>query len=165
MCTGHDLVAGVACARLTYAENRVFWAGTACPRRCAYSLTAWPLAPIGRGWVCVWRGAGSRGGGGGAGWYILRGEGETSTYTVCPQDCQEWYTSPTFITGQSRQGQPPLECSISSHELPMAFRNGVASADVSRRRGRRLQGCPPLECSVRSDELPVSMRMRMCVVM
>jgi len=46
-----------------------------------------------------------------------------------------------------------------------AFRNGGASADVSRRRGRRLQGWPPLECSVRSDELPMSMQMRMCVVM
>ena len=40
--------------------------------------------PLGRGWVCVWRGAGSRGGGGGAGWHALRGEGETSTNTVCP---------------------------------------------------------------------------------
>jgi hypothetical protein len=49
--------------------------------------------------------------------------------------------------------------------VPRAFRNGGASPDVSRSRGRRLQGCPPLECSVRSDELPVSMRMRMCVVM
>jgi hypothetical protein len=38
------------------------------------------------------------------------------------QDCQEWYTSPTFITGQSRQGQPPLECSVSSHELPTCVR-------------------------------------------
>ncbi len=40
--------------------------------------------PLGRGWVCVWRGADGRGGGGGAGWHALRGEGETSTNTVCP---------------------------------------------------------------------------------
>ena len=32
MCTGSDLVAGVARARLPYAENRVSWAGTACVR-------------------------------------------------------------------------------------------------------------------------------------
>ncbi len=37
----------------------------------------------------------------------LRGEGETSTNTMCPQDCQEWCASQTFLTGQSLQGQPP----------------------------------------------------------
>ena len=57
--------------------------------------------PLERDWVCVWRGAGGRGGGDGAGWHALRGEGETSTNTVRPQDCQEWCASPTFITGQS----------------------------------------------------------------
>ena len=63
--------------------------------------------PLGRGWVCVLRGAGGSGGGGGAGWHALWGEGETSTNTMYPQDCQEWCASPTLITGQSRQGQPP----------------------------------------------------------
>ena len=42
------------------------------------------------------------------GWLAwLRGEGETSTNTVCPQDCQEWCASQTFLTGQSLQGQSP----------------------------------------------------------
>ena len=54
------------------------------------------------------------------------------------QDCQEWCTRPTFITGQSRQ-----DVSRSQSHKAGAFRNGGASADVSRRRGRRLQGCPP----------------------
>jgi hypothetical protein len=31
--------------------------------------------PLGRGWVCVWPGAGGRGGGGGDGWHSLRGGG------------------------------------------------------------------------------------------
>ena len=76
---------------------------TCCVR--VWCLIAWPL---GRGWVCVWRGAGGRGGGGGAGSHTMRGEGETSTNTVCPQDCQEWCESQTFLTGQSLQGPPPL---------------------------------------------------------
>jgi hypothetical protein len=63
--------------------------------------------PLGCGWVCVWRGAGNHGGGGGAALHELRGKGETSTNTVCPQDCQEWCESPTFPTGQSLQGQSP----------------------------------------------------------
>ena len=36
--------------------------------------------------------------------------------------CQEWCVSQTFLTGQSLQGQPPLECSVCSHELPMCVR-------------------------------------------
>ena len=67
--------------------------------RTSGALTLSRVTVLGGG---VWSGAGSRGGGGGAGWHALRGEGETSTNTVCPQDCQERYTSPTFITGQSR---------------------------------------------------------------
>ena len=62
---------------------------------------------LGRDWMCMWCKSGGSGGGGGAGWHALRREGETSTNTVCLQDCQEWCVSPTFITGQSRQGQPP----------------------------------------------------------
>ncbi len=42
-----------------------------------------------RDWVCVWRGAGGRGDGGGAGWRELRGGGETATNAVCYQDFQE----------------------------------------------------------------------------
>ena len=37
----------------------------------------------------------------------MRGEGETSTNTLCPQDCQEWCSSQTFLTGQSLKGQSP----------------------------------------------------------
>ena len=50
------------------------------------------------------------------------------------QDCQEWYTSPTFITGQSRQGQPPLECSVSSHELPACVRGHMLMGMCARAR-------------------------------
>jgi hypothetical protein len=55
-----------------------------------------------------------RGGGGGAGWHALRGKGETSTNTVCPQDCQQWCVSQTFLTGQSLQGQPPPPSRLTS---------------------------------------------------
>jgi len=80
--------------------------------------------------------------------------------------------SDTPLTRRRAPTRPPPEHPL-SQRIParnhcgahVAFRNGVASPHVSRRRGRRLQGCPPLECSVRSDELPVSMRMRVCVVM
>ena len=44
---------------------------------------------FGRGWACVWRGAGGRGEDGGAGWYALRNEEEASTDAVCSQDCPE----------------------------------------------------------------------------
>jgi len=44
---------------------------------------------FGRGWACVWRGAGGRGDDGGAGWYALRNEEEASTDAVCSQDWQE----------------------------------------------------------------------------
>jgi len=43
---------------------------------------------FGRGWACVWRGAGGRGDDGGASWYALRNAEETSTDAVCSQDCQ-----------------------------------------------------------------------------
>ena len=43
----------------------------------------------------------------GAGWHALRGEGETSTDAVCPQDCQEWVTSQAFLTWRSLQGRSP----------------------------------------------------------
>jgi len=43
------------------------------------------------------------------GWLVCAagGGGETSTNTVCPQNCQEWCASQTFLTGQSLQGQSP----------------------------------------------------------
>ena len=44
---------------------------------------------FGRGWACVWRGAGGRGDGGGAGWYALQDAEEASTDAVCSQNCQE----------------------------------------------------------------------------
>ena len=44
---------------------------------------------FGRGWACVWRGAGGRGHDGGAGWYALRNVKEASTDAVCSQDYQE----------------------------------------------------------------------------
>jgi hypothetical protein len=44
---------------------------------------------FGRGWACVWRGAGGRGGGGGAGWCALRGAEEASAGAVCSRSCQE----------------------------------------------------------------------------
>ena len=44
---------------------------------------------FGRGWACVWRGAGGRGDDGGAGWYALRNVKEASTDAVCSQDYQE----------------------------------------------------------------------------
>ena len=44
-----------------------------------------------------------------------------------------------------------------------AFRDGVASADVSSRHGLRLQHAPPLESCVRSDELTLLMRMHCCL--
>ena len=55
-------------------------------RHCMWHLIAQPL---GRDWVCVCRGAGGRGDGGGAGWRELRGGGETATNAVCYQDFQE----------------------------------------------------------------------------
>jgi hypothetical protein len=66
-------------------------------------------------------------------------EGETSTNTVCPQDCQEWCATqaPTLITGQSRQGQPPLECSVCSPELPMCVRGPMRIGMCVRVRVRR----------------------------
>ena len=51
MCTDRDLVAGVARARLPYAANMV--------------------SGVDAAWVCAWRGAGSRGGSGGASWHTL----------------------------------------------------------------------------------------------
>ena len=44
---------------------------------------------FGRGWACVWRGAGGRGDCGGAGWYALQDAEEASTDAVCSQNCQE----------------------------------------------------------------------------
>ena len=44
---------------------------------------------FGRGWACVWRGAGGRGDDGGASWYALRNAEEASTDAVCSQDCQD----------------------------------------------------------------------------
>jgi hypothetical protein len=44
---------------------------------------------FGRGWACVWRGAGGRGDDGGADWYALRNVKEASTDAVCSQDYQE----------------------------------------------------------------------------
>jgi hypothetical protein len=57
----------------------------------ACCVRVWRLIaqPLGRDWVCVWRGSGGHGDGGEAGWHALRGEGETSTNTVCSQDFQE----------------------------------------------------------------------------
>jgi hypothetical protein len=57
--------------------------------RPACCVRMWRLIaqPLGRDWVCVWRGAGGHGDGGEAGWHALRGE--TSTNTVCYQDFQE----------------------------------------------------------------------------
>ena len=76
---------------------------------------------FGRGWACVWRGAGGRGEDGGAGWYALRNEEEPSTDAVCSQDCPECRASKdvSHPRGPRLQGYP----------------------------APRLQGCPPLECS------------------
>ena len=76
---------------------------------------------FGRGWACVWRGAGGRGDDGGAGWYALRNEEEASTDAVCSQDCPECRASKdvSHPRGPRLQGYP----------------------------APRLQGCPPLECS------------------
>jgi hypothetical protein len=81
--------------------------------------------PLGRGWVCVWLGASGRGGGGGAGSHALRGEGETSTNTVCPQypglsgmvrisDVPLWTKSAGTI--------PPLPCPVCLNELQVCVR-------------------------------------------
>ena len=53
---------------------------------------------FGRGWACVWRGAGGRGAGGGADWYALRNEEEASTDAVCSQDCHNDAHPRTFRT-------------------------------------------------------------------
>ena len=63
-----------------------------------------------------------------------------------------------------RNGGASADVSRSQSHKAGAFRNGGASAHVSRRRGRRLQDAPPLECSVRCDELSVSMRMHFCLL-
>ena len=72
---------------------------------------------FGRGWACVWRGAGGRGEDGGAGWYALRNEEEASTDAVCSQDCPECRASKdvSHPRGPRLQGYP----------------------------APRLQGCPP----------------------
>ena len=44
---------------------------------------------FGRGWACVWLGAGGRGVCGGAGWYALQDAEEASSDAVCSQNCQE----------------------------------------------------------------------------
>ena len=54
------------------------------------------------------------------------------------------------------------DVSRSQSHKARAFRDGVASADVSRRHGLKLQDAP-LECCVRSDELTVPMRMHFCL--
>ncbi len=53
------------------------------------------------------------------------------------QECQEWCASQTFLTGQSLQGQPPLECSVCSHELPMCVRGHMRMGMCVRARVRR----------------------------
>ena len=63
---------------------------------------------FGRGWACVWRGAGGRGDDGGAGWYALRNEEEASTDAVCSQDCPECRASKdvSHPRGPRLQGYP-----------------------------------------------------------
>jgi hypothetical protein len=63
---------------------------------------------FGRGWACVWRGAGGRGEDGGAGWYALRNEEEASTDAVCSQDCPECRASKdvSHPRGPRLQGYP-----------------------------------------------------------
>jgi hypothetical protein len=88
-----------------------------------------------------WGGGGWGGGGGGgaaASGPALQGFGRLSRSLArslslslsVSKDCQEWCKRLTFITGQSRQDVSRAQ----SHKAG-AFRNGGASADVSRRRG------------------------------
>jgi hypothetical protein len=68
------------------------------------------------------------------------------------------------VNGAFRNGVASADVSWSQSHKAGAFRDGGASADVSRSRGHRLQDAPPLECFVRSGELPVPMRMHFCLL-
>ena len=122
--------------------------------------------PLERDWVCVWRGAGGSGGGDGAGWHALRGRGKLRLIQCVPRTVRNGASLRRSSLDKVCRDNPPLQCSICSHELPMCVRVpmhvgvcGCACACARARTssfigssGRRLQGCPTLECSVRSDE-------------
>ena len=69
----------------------------------------WIGRPLGRDWVCVWRGAGNRGDSGEAGEYELRvgGRGPLRLIRCAPRSFRNGAHLQTFHTGQSLQGQPP----------------------------------------------------------
>jgi hypothetical protein len=62
--------------------------------------------------------------GGEAGEYALRvgGRGALRIIQCVPRAFRNGAHLQTFLTGQSLQGQPPLECSVCSHESPMCMR-------------------------------------------
>ena len=92
--------------------------------------------------------------------FLFRLRGLARSLGMCVRARMRRCVNKTF-----RNGVASADVSRSQSHKAGAFRNGGASAHVSRRRGRRLQDAPPLECSVCSHELPMCVRghMRMGV--
>ncbi len=74
--------------------------------RPACCVRMWRLIaqPLGRDWVCVWRGAGGRGDGGGAGWRALRGRGKLRLMRCVTRTFRNDAHLTTFLTGRGLSG-------------------------------------------------------------
>ena len=84
----------------------------------------------GWGWLRLIRCVDCHGHGVEASWHTLRGGWETSTNTGCDQDCKEWCTSQTFLTRQSRQGQPPPYNAMSALHIDTVTRSTIESVHL-----------------------------------
>ena len=79
--------------------------------------------PLERDWVCVWRGAGGRGGGDGAGWHALRGRGKLRLIQCVPRTVRNGARlRRSSLDKVCRDNPPPISWSACSHELPMCVR-------------------------------------------